>query len=279
MKAKNTEKREKINKIRKFLTLTLITSGIFSMLAVTFKVVWAKELTVESVIYFVNEERKLRDLEVLAENDRLFKAAQEKSEDMINSGYFAHTSPGGITPWHWIDENEYDYIYAGENLAINFSDAESQHKAWMDSPDHRKNIINPNYKEIGVAIREGNINGKPAVITVQMFGARNEKAAVLAQYSEGEAVEKSIKGNPSKIAYSYNGFEMDNYKFQKKIERIKDDEEKSKEMVLIMGELNSRKNIFNQAFWILLPLVLILSVLLNIITLISSSRYHYNYSK
>ena len=89
---------------------------------------------------------------------------------MIKNDYFAHTSPQGISPWYWYDKDNYDYKYAGENLAINFLKAEDQQKAWMDSPTHRKNIFNPNYQEIGVAVAAGEINNQTAIITVQEFG-------------------------------------------------------------------------------------------------------------
>ena len=97
---------------------------------------------------------------------------------MIKNDYFAHTSPAGINPWFWYEKDGYDYKYAGENLAINFLKAEDQHKAWMASPTHRKNILNDKYQEIGVAVDAGKINGQMAIIAVQEFGARDGAAAI-----------------------------------------------------------------------------------------------------
>ena len=93
---------------------------------------------------------------------------------MIKNNYFAHTSPAGIAPWHWFDENKYDYKYAGENLALGFSSVESEHQAWMDSPTHKKNILNPNFKEIGIAVGKGTIDNNLVTIAVQEFGAKME---------------------------------------------------------------------------------------------------------
>jgi hypothetical protein len=131
----------------------------------------ADGISSKNVIQLVNQERLAQGLGALSENSLLSSAARDKLNDMIKNDYFAHTSPQGVSPWHWIEKSGYDYKYAGENLAINFSSAESQHKAWMASPTHRKNILNPSYKEIGVAVGQGKIDGENVVITVQLFGA------------------------------------------------------------------------------------------------------------
>lgn len=132
----------------------------------------AQDITAQKVIQLVNGERLSQGINALIENTVLDKAAKDKVKDMIKNDYFAHTSPSGVSPWHWIEKNGYDYKYAGENLAINFLSADSQQKAWMASPTHRKNILNPNYKEIGVAVAEGKVDGIFSTITVQMFGTQ-----------------------------------------------------------------------------------------------------------
>ncbi len=98
-------------------------------------------------------------------------AAQKKAEDMIARGYFAHQSPDGRQPWDWIKDEGYKYVYAGENLAINFSDSIDVYQAWMNSPGHRANILNPNYTEIGVATKKIYIDGRESIVVVQMFGS------------------------------------------------------------------------------------------------------------
>lgn len=132
--------------------------------------VQASEITVSKVIELVNAARDEEGLNELEENETLNKIAQDKIQDMIKNNYFAHTSPKGITPWSWYEKENYDYKYAGENLAINFLTAESQQKAWMNSPTHKKNIMNPQFLEIGVAVAAGEINNQMAIITVQEFG-------------------------------------------------------------------------------------------------------------
>lgn len=151
--------------------------------------VLASEITAKSVREMVNESRESIGLEALAENEKLTQAANAKLNDMIANNYFAHTSPAGIEPWHWFEESEYDYQFAGENLAINFLTTEAQHKAWMKSPTHKKNILNSNYSEIGVAVGAGEINGQMSIIAVQEFGTRIGEANLAGRGSNFSAAK------------------------------------------------------------------------------------------
>ena len=138
----------------------------------SFQFASASEITSDNVIKLVNEARIEGGMPVLETSSDLDEIAKEKASDMVENNYFAHTSPKGLTPWYWFGKNGYDYHYAGENLAINFQNAEDEQTAWMNSPTHRKNILNPDYREIGVAVISGKIDGKPAIIAVQEFGTR-----------------------------------------------------------------------------------------------------------
>lgn len=133
------------------------------------------------MIALANESRVNIGLEPLTENPALAKYAAIKGQDMINRNYFAHDTPDGKRPWEWIDRSEYDYIYAGENLAMDFVTAEVVHQAFMKSPSHRRNILNDKYKEIGVAVLEGEIDGRETILLVNFFGTqRKDSASVLA---------------------------------------------------------------------------------------------------
>lgn len=127
-----------------------------------------------------NSDRAARGLPELRVNPLLEEAAKMKAEDMAAKEYFAHTSPEGLTPWVWISRAGYAYVHAGENLAVNFSESESVAHAWMNSPGHRDNILNPNYTEMGIATAEGVYKGKETVFVVQMFGAPARAPAVTA---------------------------------------------------------------------------------------------------
>lgn len=117
-----------------------------------------------------NESRTESGLSGLTVNPVLVSAAQAKANDMAQKGYFAHQSPDGKTPWVWIQESGYQYIYAGENLAIDFSESWNVNEAWLNSPTHRANMMYPNFTEIGIAIATGTYNGRDTTFVVQMFG-------------------------------------------------------------------------------------------------------------
>ena len=122
------------------------------------------------VIALANAARSKAGLATLHENATLAQAAKNKANDMIKNDYFAHTSPKGVEPWHWMKEAGYRYSAAGENLAINYTNAKEQHTAWMNSETHKSNILSTRYKEIGVAVVTGKIDGKESIVTVEMFG-------------------------------------------------------------------------------------------------------------
>lgn len=122
------------------------------------------------IVTETNKTRAVNNLPPLESNSQLDLAASEKLTNMIAGNYFAHTSPQGVTPWYWIEKSGYNYSHAGENLALGFLRADQTVSAWMDSPSHRANIMNSNYKEIGVATGKAEINGTSGTIVVQMFG-------------------------------------------------------------------------------------------------------------
>ncbi len=116
-----------------------------------------------------NEERVMKKETPLVINPVLNKAAMMKATDMANNGYFAHTSPDGKTPWYWLEKVGYDYQYAGENLAVNFTDSKDVTKAWMNSPSHKSNIIKKNYTEMGTGIATGVYEGKETIFVAQVY--------------------------------------------------------------------------------------------------------------
>lgn len=130
------------------------------------------------LVELVNKERVVLGLQPLKVNPQLVQAAQQKAQDMLNNNYFAHTSPDGITPWHWLDEVGYKYRAAGENLAKDFTESEFVHQAWMNSPSHKANILKNNYQEIGIAVVEGTMNGKRTILAVQFFGKATEEPEI-----------------------------------------------------------------------------------------------------
>ena len=136
----------------------------------------------ETQIYsLINTERQINNTNILNESDILNEIAKEKAEDMINRNYFAHENPDGKMIWQTINRDEYPYLYIGENLAINFTSAESAHKALMLSETHKKNILNSKYTEIGIAVVSGEIDNKKTNVLVQIFAHAKTVQPIIAK--------------------------------------------------------------------------------------------------
>lgn len=129
------------------------------------------------LIELTNQERQKMGLAPVSENAALDKAASLKAQNMFAENYWAHFAPSGKTPWDFILGAGYRFTFAGENLAKNFSDSSEIVKAWMASPTHRENLLNPKYQDIGIAVEEGILNGQTTILVVQEFGATSALAA------------------------------------------------------------------------------------------------------
>jgi hypothetical protein len=128
------------------------------------------EVTVPDILGNVNAEREKAGLPPLKLNPELANAAQAKAADMFQNQYWAHNSPDGTQPWYFIDQANYSYQTAGENLARNFTQADTMVQAWLNSPTHRANILDSKYTDTGIAVLQGELDGVTTTIVVQMFG-------------------------------------------------------------------------------------------------------------
>lgn len=129
------------------------------------------------VAVLTNDARAREQIASLKENEVLARGAQMKADDMAARGYFSHTDPDGNPPWKWFNEAGYRYEYAGENLAVNFSESEDVVDAWLNSPTHRANILKAQFTEIGIGVAKGIYKGKETTFVVQFFGNPAETAA------------------------------------------------------------------------------------------------------
>lgn len=139
------------------------------------------------IVDLTNDERDTEDLTPLTRNAVLDAAATRKAEDMAEQEYFAHYSPSGVSPWYWFDQAGYDYLHAGENLAVHFTESSEVVEAWMDSPTHRANIMNGQYAEIGVGTARGEYKGRPTIYVVQLFGTPRGSAVAGASDASRES--------------------------------------------------------------------------------------------
>lgn len=170
----------------------LATSG--SILGVS------QPISVNELVKDTNSERKSRDLPELEVSQKLSQAASMKAEDMLQNNYWAHTSPDGVEPWHWFEAAEYSYQFAGENLAKNFSSDKATTAAWMSSKEHRENILNPNYQEVGFAVATGTINNESTTLIVALFGRPVSSSSVAGVRSASLPLAAPAGGNLSPVA-------------------------------------------------------------------------------
>jgi hypothetical protein len=124
-----------------------------------------------ALVALTNQDRATGGIPGVTEDPLLDKAAQAAAEDMAAKGYFAHVSPDGKSPWYWLEQVGYHYSYAGENLAVNFTDSSGVEMAWMNSPTHRANIEKPQYTRVGIGTANGMYEGKETTFVVQFFAA------------------------------------------------------------------------------------------------------------
>jgi hypothetical protein len=130
---------------------------------------FAANISPDRIIQLTNQRRAEQGLGFLQPNGLLSEAARQKAATMLTFGCWSHDC-NGRTPWSFISGVGYSYTYAGENLAKDFNDSDAVVSAWMASPTHRDNILNGRYKEIGIAVVDGLLNGQETTLVVQMFG-------------------------------------------------------------------------------------------------------------
>lgn len=124
----------------------------------------------DQVFELTNKERAKEGCSALRLDDRLRKAARMHSADMINSGYFGHTSPDGRDPGDRLAEVGYPTNGGwAENIARGYPSAKAVMEGWMNSDGHRANILNCRLKAIGVGVARA---GNGRLYWTQDFGGR-----------------------------------------------------------------------------------------------------------
>lgn len=158
------------NKLKRLIkTIGISTAAVL----LSFNFAFASEITQENIVLLINRERRLNSLQPLTINIELDNAAYLKSKDMLNRNYFEHYGHG-LSPWDFISNSGYEYIMAGENLAMDFQTAEGMVNAWLNSPAHRNNILNPEFRDMGIGVvkgefKENNVSHSTIIVT-NMFG-------------------------------------------------------------------------------------------------------------
>jgi hypothetical protein len=167
----------------------------------------ATNISIQDLLTNTNMKRQANGLAPLKLNAQLNTAAEQKARHMFAQNYWAHVAPDGTTPWVFIKDSGYQYLYAGENLARGFNTGPEVVDAWMNSPTHKENMLSPYYTDIGFAVLPGTLTGSDTVLVVQMFGSpytpKEEKTEQIATVPSGFAPrlqEPVLSGTPASVS-------------------------------------------------------------------------------
>lgn len=145
--------------------------GLAAILAWPKQSAFELSLSPDNLLNLVNQDRAVQGLKAFKMNSGLTRAAYQKAEHMLKNSYFSHTSPRGLTPWDFIKEQNFQYSFAGENLAMNYTSSYELQKDFLESPSHRENLLSPLYSDVGIAVVEGKFQGQGVTITVELFAS------------------------------------------------------------------------------------------------------------
>lgn len=168
------ENGKRVNLVRKIMSgVILLAIGLFGGFYGSnyyYRVIKTDSAYIEvssytDMVRLINKERVAAGLKPLTENKLLDESAKAKACDMRDNNYFEHVSPDGKQPWYFIKKAGYDYYHAGENIARDYNNSTKRTAtAYMNSEEHRDNILDPTYTEVGI--------GQCGVYSVEHFANR-----------------------------------------------------------------------------------------------------------
>lgn len=118
------------------------------------------------ILELVNKERAKQGLQSLTLSNELTSIANVKAADMRDNNYFDHTSPTYGSPFEMLQRFGVQYSAAGENIAAGQKTPQAVMTDWLNSSGHRANILNKEYRELGVGYVTG---GSYGTYWVQLF--------------------------------------------------------------------------------------------------------------
>lgn len=147
----------------------------------------------KKIVNLTNDLRASLQLQPLQESTVLNQAAYNKAQDMLVQQYFAHLGPDGKRVSNWLKNAGYDYLMAGENLAIGFASADEVVEAWKNSPTHYANLVDPAWQDMGVGMISGVYNEVDTTLVAQFFGRpRPVPVAPVKKTEPVKTVEKTV---------------------------------------------------------------------------------------
>lgn len=133
---------------------------------------WEQEIVSE-----INKTRDANKLDPLSENDLLQKSSTDRAQYMIENNSWEISPESGKDYKYFIKESGYKYNYAAESTAKNFSNPSSVVTSLMADKINKDNILSENFKDIGVAVKDGMLSGQKTKVVVIHFGSLAALAA------------------------------------------------------------------------------------------------------
>jgi hypothetical protein len=119
----------------------------------------------QEMLELINEERRMAGMSPLVFDEEIMLTARAHSRDMWERGYFAHENPDGEDAFDRMKDDGIEFGLAGENLAL-APTLGLAHRGLMNSPGHRANILEPDYRRVGIGIIAG---GRYGLMVTQNF--------------------------------------------------------------------------------------------------------------
>lgn len=155
---------------------------------------YGTSVSTDGLLKETNKSREGDGDKNLVLNGSLSSAAQAKADDMARRDYWSHNTPDGKQPWYFINQAGYKYSEASENLAYGFTSSKDTIIGWMNSPEHRKAMLNKDYVDVGFGIANSTDyqDQGPETIVVAMY-AKPQKASLAGTASVlGDSSSRSI---------------------------------------------------------------------------------------
>ncbi len=147
---------------------------------------YATSISSDALLRGTNDERAKAGRVSLQASSQLTRAAQLKADDMVAKNYWSHVAPDGATPWTFIQKSGYDYSMAGENLAYGFATEDQIIAAWMNSPEHRRNVLG-DYSDVGFGFASSSdYQHSQNTVVVALYGLPAGKKPIVAAASSAE---------------------------------------------------------------------------------------------
>ena len=149
---------------------------------------YATIMSVSDLLADTNSQREANGVGDLNLNNQLDSAAQTKANDMVARDYWSHNTPDGNPPWVFITNAGYNYQSAGENLAYGFVTSSDTITGWMNSAEHRANMLNSGFVDVGFGFANS-----------ANFVGSGPETVVVAEYAspQGGAAPAAIAATPT----------------------------------------------------------------------------------